>query len=402
MKGMAGKYIAHIVFIVLLSCTMEYASGQTARELETQRRAMLEEIELTTNLLRETRSSAQSSLNRLNLLSGQIQARKKVISLLSQEISVIDREIAAMNRELAELEKDLKSKRDTYARSVQSMYTRHSSQYKWLFVLSAENFAQIVRRMRYIREYADWQKRQAALIMQKQEEINRKRVEIEQSRAEKSTLLSAAEEETKKLAQEEAEQRTINQQLNRRQSALQTELTQKRRQADALNRRIEQLLAGENTRSATTPASPADLKLTDDFASNRGRLPAPVSERYRIVTSFGEYQHPQLPNVRMNSNGIDIQTSSGADARAVFNGEVTYIVLFQDQYILTVRHGSYFTAYANLSVVYVRQGEKVSTSQRLGKIATNARDNSTILHFEIHRERERLTPEKLNPELWLR
>ena len=394
---MTMKQFTRILFIVWLSCTMEYVFGQTAMELETQRKAALEDIELTTRLLNEIRSSTQSSLNRLNLLTEQIQARKKVITLLNQEITVIDREIAAMNKELEELEKDLKSKREMYALSVQSMYTRKSSQYKWLFVLSADNFARIVRRMRYIKEYADWQKRQAALIMQKQEEINRKQLEIEQSRAEKSSLLNAAEDENKQLVKEETQLKAEQQQLNRRQNALQTELNQKRRQVEALNRQIEQLLAKEGSRPGASSMSPEEQRLSDDFVSNRGRLPAPVSERYRIVTPFGEYQHPQQQNVRMKSNGIEMQTSSGAEARAVFNGEVTTIYFLQGQYMVIVRHGSYRTIYANLSEVYVSNGENVSTSQRLGKISTNDKDNSTILYFELRKERE-----LLNPALWIR
>jgi len=396
---MTGKQFARILFVVLVSCTMEYVSGQTVKESEAQRRMALEEIELTTRLLNEIRSSTQSSLNRLNLLSGQIQARKKVITLLNQEITVIDRDIAAMNKELAELEKDLKSKREVYARSVQSMYTRRSSQYKWLFVLSADNFARIVRRMRYIREYADWQKRQATQIMQKQEEINRKQLEIEQSRAEKSIRLSDAEEENKQLTKEEAELKTELQQLNRRQKDVQAELNQKRRLAEALNRQIEQLLAKDNTRSGTAPVSPADQRLSDDFASNRGRLPSPVSDRFRIVTPFGEYQHPQWSNVRLNSTGIEMQTSSGAEARVVFNGEVTSIFVLPDNsHGIIVRHGLYYTMYAYLSEVYVSNGDKVSTSQKLGKILTDTKKgNSTILHFEIRRGTE-----KLNPELWIR
>ena len=395
---MAGKYSIYVLFVFMLSCTIEYVSGQTSKELETQRKAALEDIELTTRLLNEIRSSAQHSLTRLNLLTGQIQSRKQVIKLLNQEITVIDREIAAMNKELAELEKDLKSKRDLYTRSVQSMYNRKSSQYKWLFVLSADNFAQIVRRMRYIREYADWQKHQATQIILKQEEINRKQLEIEQSRAEKSTLLHTAEEENKQLVKEETALKAEQQQLNKRQRDVQTELNQKRRLVEALNRQIEQLLAGESTRSSATPISPADQRLSDDFASNRGRLPSPVSDRYRIVTPFGEYQHPQQRNVRMKSNGIEIQTTAGAEARAIFNGEVTQIFLLQNNSRgIIIRHGNYYSFYAYLSEVYVSSGEKVSTSQKLGKISINEKDNSTLLYFELRRNTE-----LLNPTLWIR
>jgi len=394
MKAITGKYVVHSLFVVFSLFTTGYASGQSSRELQAQRRAIMENIEQTTQLLKETSSSARSSLNRLNLLEQQIKARKNVISLLNREISAIDKEIAELNKELAELEKDLKVKRDSYSRSVQNMYTRRSSQYKWLFVLSANNFAQIVRRMRYVREYADWQKHQASLIMQKQEEINRKQLEIEQSRSEKLSLLRDAEEESKLLAKEEAQQKAEIQELNKKQRELQAEINQRRRQADALNRQIQQLITKE-TGSGTATASSADIQLSNDFAANRGRLPFPVSGRYTIVRPFGEYQLQQ--NVRMRNNGIDIQTTSGAEALAVFNGVVKEIFFLQGQYNIIVRHGSYLTVYANLSEVYVSIGDKVSTLQKLGKIYTDVKDNSTILQFQLYKEVERL-----NPELWLR
>ena len=113
---------------------------------------------MTNQLLQETTQTAQNSLNRLNLLSQQILSRKKVISLLNQEVSELDNQITASRREITKLEKELDGKRNNYGKSVQSMYKRRSSQDKLLFILSADNFAQSMRRMRYLREYADWQK----------------------------------------------------------------------------------------------------------------------------------------------------------------------------------------------------------------------------------------------------
>jgi septal ring factor EnvC (AmiA/AmiB activator) len=384
--------------------------AQNTQALEAQRKAVLAEIEATSSLLNELRASTRTSLNRLDLLSSQVQSRKQVITLLNQEVAVIDQDLAAMNHELNELEKDLKGKREKYAASVQSMYFRRSSQYKWFFVLSTDNFSRIVRRMRFLREYADWHKQQAILILNKQEEIGLKQLEIEASRAEKVALLSVREEEYKQLEKEEANQRAEVQQLNRKQRDLQAELTRQRNQAAALNREIERLIANDNRRSNSASGSRTaatssykmtneEQKLASDFAANRGKLPFPLSGRYRIVRPFGEYQHPQYRNVRLPNNGIDIQTTAGTEARAIFEGVVTSIFKLpgSDYYSVIVRHGNYLSVYTYLSEVFVKNGDKVSTTQRLGKIFTDTRNgNATILHFELRNERERL-----NPEIWL-
>jgi len=409
---MSFLYKSFCWVIVLLIGFHVHINGQNTRELEAQRKAVLEEIEVTSQLLSEVRSTAQTSLNRLNLLSSQIQARKKAVSLLNQEIAVIDKEITAQNNALAILEKDLKDMRDRYSASVQSLYSHRSSQYKWLFVLSANNFTQIVRRIRYVREIADWQKHQGILIINKQEEVNRKQAALEFSRAEKVALVNVKEEENKQLMKEEAEQRTVQQQLNRRQSALQAELKKQQTQATNLNRQIEQIITNANAGSNKLPGertaetaggfrmTPEQQKLSADFASNRGRLPYPLTGRYRIVRPFGEYRLPQAKNVPLKNNGIDIQTTAGTDAQAVFAGVVNYVLLLPgtNYYGVIVQHGNYWTFYVNLSEVYVKSGDRVTTSQRLGKIYTDTKnDNATILKFEIRKERE-----ALNPEIWLR
>ncbi len=116
----------------------------------------------------------------------------------------------------------------------------------------------------------------------------------------------------------------------------------------------------------------AEKKLSDDFAGNRGRLPFPVAGRYTIVGTFGEQQHQELKYVRTNNSGIDIQTNPGAEARAVFNGEVTrvFVVPGYNNSVI-IRHGNYLTVYSNLSQVYVKAGDKVSTRQAIGKIFTD-------------------------------
>ena len=432
------RYFWFVIFMLSVGSVSAQNSARV-RELEKQRKAALAEIEMTSQLLDETRQTARNSLNRLNLLSKQILSRKQVISLLNQEIGEIDKQIAASRRNISQLERELENKRQNYGKSVQSMYKRRSSQDKLLFILSADNFAQSFRRMRYLREYADWQKKQASEIIGKQKEIAGKQKELEKTRAEKNALLGAREDESRKLQTEESSQKEEVQQLNQK---------KKKQQADALNRQIEKQIAEEIARAEaeakaareraaraernrlarekaaasgkkvpeTKPeADPvreervadtkggyamtkAEKRLSDDFASNKGRLPYPVSGRHTIVAAFGEQQHQELKYVRTNNSGIDIQTAPGTDARAVFNGEVTrvFVVPGYNNSVI-VRHGNYLTVYSNLSQVYVKAGDKVSTRQAIGKIFTDTEDgNATILHFQLWKEKT-----KLNPAPWL-
>lgn len=422
-------------WFVILLCISPALFGQQSskvRQLEKQRKAALAEIEMTSQLLKETQTTAMNSLNRLNLLSQQILSRKKVIDLLNQEMAEIDGLMAGMKREIIQLNKELETKRNNYGKSAQSLYKRRSSQDKLLFIFSAESFAQSLRRMRYLREYADWQKRQAEEIIRKKQEIAAKQQELEKTRSAKLALLDTRQEEQKTLETEEANQKKEVQQLGKKQKELQAQLTKKKRQAEALNKQIEKQIAEEIARAEAEaraarekaasgkPDTPkqatasreervADTKggyamtreekaLSDNFAGNRGRLPYPVAGRHTIVGTFGEQQHQELKHVRTSNNGIDIQTSPGTDARAVFNGIVTrvFVVPGYNNSII-IRHGNYLTVYSNLSQVYVKAGDRVSTRQAIGRIFSDTEDgNATILHFQLWKEKT-----KLNPSLWL-
>ena len=423
-----------IVLLALSLSTVVYGQKSAAvRQLEQQRKEALADIEETNKLLQETAQTAKTSLNRLNLLSKQILSRKKVISLLNQELDEIEKDILNIQGQLRSLKRELGDKQTNYGKSMRGLYKRHSSQDKLLFILSAESFSQSMRRMRYLREYADWQKRQANDIVEKQAEISRKQAEMEKTRAEKRVLLGTRQEESKKLESEEASQKEEVQLLNKRQKDLKADLQKKRRQAEALNRQIEKQIAEEIARAeaeakaareqAAAKGKPvpeskkepireervadtkggyamtkAEKQLSDNFANNRGRLPYPVAGRHTIVATFGEQQHQELKYVRTSNSGIDIQTSPGADARAVFNGEVTrvFVVPGYNNSVI-VRHGNYLTVYSNLSQVYVKAGDRVSTRQAIGRIYSDPEDgNSTILHFQLWKEKT-----KLNPQPWL-
>ena len=413
-----------IVLLALSLSTVVYGQKSAAvRQLEQQRKEALADIEETNKLLQETAQTAKTSLNRLNLLSKQILSRKKVISLLNQELDEIEKDILNIQGQLRTLKRELGDKQTNYGKSMRGLYKRHSSQDKLLFILSAESFSQSMRRMRYLREYADWQKRQANDIVEKQAEISRKQAEMEKTRAEKRTLLGTRQEESKKLESEEASQKEEVQLLNKRQKDLKADLQKKRRQAEALNRQIEKQIAEEIARAEADKGKPvpeskkepireervadtkggyamtkAEKQLSDNFANNRGRLPYPVAGRHTIVATFGEQQHQELKYVRTSNSGIDIQTSPGADARAVFNGEVTrvFVVPGYNNSVI-VRHGNYLTVYSNLSQVYVKAGDRVSTRQAIGRIYSDPEDgNSTILHFQLWKEKT-----KLNPQPWL-
>ncbi len=155
--------------------------------------------------------------------------------------------------------------------------------------------------------------------------------------------------------------------------------------------------AGAADKATSTAQSVAAL--SGSFAQNKGRLLFPASGDCRVVSQFGRTRHNDFTKVEVQNSGIDIQTPSGANARAVFDGTVSSIFFLKGFHnIVMVRHGEYITVYANVDKLSVRKGEKVKAGQTLGKIFADPDDGGrSILHFEVRKERE-----KLDPMLWIK
>lgn len=433
-----------ILICVCLATSIQAQTSSVVKKLERQRRAALEEIEETNSLLQKTTRTANNFLKRLNLLSNQITSRKKVIEILSQEMSAMDDEMKQMNNDIRSLEKELKAKQQNYAKSARRIYKRRSSQDKLLYILSADNFAQSIRRIRYLREYSNWQVRQGEEIIAKRIEISQKQQELEQKQKIKQSLLNNRETENKNLVAQEKVQKAEVKTLASKKKELQVVLNKKKKQAQALNKQIEnqiaieiaraeekarqeRLLAEKKRKARIAAAKKAgqkveakdkapveeqrkaavkggyamtkvERKLSGDFANNKGRLPYPVSGRHTVVSRFGEQQHQELKYVRTNNSGIDLQVPAGSDARAIFNGEVTRVFILPGyNNSIIVRHGNYLTVYSNITKLYVKAGDKVKARQAIGRIYSDSEDgNTTTLHFQVWKERI-----KLNPLLWL-
>ena len=120
-------------------------------------------------------------------------------------------------------------------------------------------------------------------------------------------------------------------------------------------------------------------------------------EKGFISGYFGKHQHPVHEHVTVNNKGIYLQTVSGSNARAIYEGEVTSCAQINGTYAVIVQHGNYRTVYSPLKKIHVKQGDKVTAKQAIGEIATNtSEDNKTELYFQIYKDRT-----ILNPGLWL-
>ena len=138
--------------------------------------------------------------------------------------------------------------------------------------------------------------------------------------------------------------------------------------------------------------SPEAKALATKFEFNKGKLPWPVKEGI-VVRRFGKQSHPAFPGITINGTGLHIVTNKGANAEAIFNGEVLNILLVSGgTKNVLIRHGNYVTSYNNLENSFVKKGDKIITGQKIGKIFTDKLSNKTKLIFVLFKNTTRLNP----------
>ena len=160
-------------------------STKKIKELENQRNELQQQIAESETLLRSTKKDVKSQLDNLSLISGHIADRKKYIGTIEKDVKALNNEIYTLQNQLKVLQRDLKSKKEKYEASVQYMYRNKSIQEKLMFIFSAENLSQTYRRLRYVQEYANYQRLQAIEIERKQKQVGAKKEELETTRSAK-------------------------------------------------------------------------------------------------------------------------------------------------------------------------------------------------------------------------
>ncbi|MGE0560192.1 MAG: murein hydrolase activator EnvC [Flavobacteriales bacterium] len=408
-----NKIYVFLMMMMLVFSASETAVAQNKNELEAKKKELQKEISLTNKLLNETKKNKELTLDELLKLKTKINLRVELISAIDNEIRFVNKQISRNQDVILSLQKDLEKLKQEYAKMIYYAFKNKSTYNKIMFVFSSSSFNQAYKRLKYIQQYSEYRKKQGEAIVKTQQELKSKIAELEAAKQEKSALLSLEQQEKQKLAVEQSEQETNVKKLQSKEQELRSDLNKKQEAERKLQKAIERIIEEEirkareaaakanksntSTESKTSfPMTPEALKLSNSFASNKGSLPWPVVEGI-ITDRFGQHPHPVLSGIIINNNGIDISTTKGAIARAIFDGEVSSVAIIPGGgKVVMIRHGEYLSVYSYLSEVYVNKGDKISTKQHLGTLISEPDKAKTNIHLEIWKGMT-----KLNPEYWI-
>ena len=400
-------FLLLLLWIVMPTRTLVAQEKRT--ELEKTKKQLEEEINLTNQLLEETKKSKILSLNELNMLQAKIRKRQNLIATLQKQIQNTDSRLQRTRNDLKKTQNELSQLKKEYGKMLVFANKNRNGLNKLMFLFAADDFNQAYRRLKYLQQYSSLRKRQIERMTTAQAQLNNQKTQLEEEKIEKTRLFDDEQKQQVLLSNEQKQVDQTVRKISDQEKKLQKDIRSKEQEALKLQRQIESIIAEEirkaqNRKTENKTASPdklsnltpEEIKLSNSFTQNRGKLPWPV-ERGIISSRYGEQPHPVLKKVTIKNNGIDIATPAGSEARAVFDGVVVSVNrITPTNNAVILRHGDYFTVYSNLEQTYVKRGDNVSTKQLLGSIHTDKIEGKTVIHFELWQNKN-----LVNPSLWL-
>lgn len=389
-----------ILFISMLICIPFFGSGQTKADLEKQKESTARELEMARELLNKTQNQKTNTINRIAILNRGIESRENLIRTIVRELDLLDSEIDQLESEILRIENNIAKGKEEYAHIVYSVYKNHTEEEKLMYLLASESVNQFYQRIKYMKYLKEYREDKISELTMMTDQMELRTQEMMVVRDEKSALLTEKELENRQLMQERSQRNGMIRQLSQDEQRIRREIQEKERIRKELEDKIRKIIEEEARKTSSntlfSSLTPEQKLVGNNFLTNKGRLPWPV-ERGVVTAKFGIVDHPVLSGVKINNNGIDISSGSGAKARAVYDGEVTSIfAILGANYAVIVMHGEYLSVYQNLIELKVKVGDKVKAKQELGTIHSEPNEDMAILHLQIWKSKD-----ILNPDEWL-
>lgn len=236
-----------LCFLLCISvCTpLGAQTNRNIRKLQSQQQTLKRQIADQEQMLRSTKKNVNAQLADLRVITAQIEGQQKYVDNIHSELTTLASSIKGLEQQLALLEKDLSDCKRRYRRAVNYMFRNRMQVSKWQFILSAKNFRQMYRRLRYMNDFTRYQRAQAKLISQKESEVQAKRNELLGVKTEKDRLFAEGQAQTQKLQGQQAERQQVVNELNQKQRELQASIADQRKKSAALDAKIDRLIQEE-------------------------------------------------------------------------------------------------------------------------------------------------------------
>ena len=232
--------------------------------LKNERAQIKKQIAAQQQKLRKNERDVKERLKNLMVINSEIADKRRTIDTIRRDISHLDGNITILNSQLDVLGKELNDRKQKYVKSMRYMHRNRSIQSQLMFIFSAKNFSQMYRRMRFMREYASYQRAQGEEVKTKQAEVNAKHQQLTATKKQKSNLLYKGEQERRSLEGKQVEQQNVVNTLQKQQKTIQGIIAKQQKRDAAINAQIDRLVAIEVEKARQRAIAEAKRKAAEE------------------------------------------------------------------------------------------------------------------------------------------
>ncbi|NUQ81996.1 MAG: peptidoglycan DD-metalloendopeptidase family protein [Bacteroidetes bacterium] len=379
---------------------------RSAQKLESIRK-QIKDLE---DKISSTQTAEKNSLQQINQYERQLILTHALVKTMADELNRLKRDIEETRQDLIETEKAIADLKAHYARYVTRVYKQGTDyELEWLF--SSQSVNQGIRRLMYIRFFAEQRVRDLEDFEVRKKQTRAQRLRLQAQLDEQNLLFKQKKAEEGSLKKKKARLDTAVKQARKNIKKFNDSLNKQRQEEEKIQNLIARLIEEEEIRRAKEAEKGVDsFRKSKDFTAervdysainptfhlNKGKFSWPVSNGV-IITSYGKIYDKTLKTTKI-SNGIDIAVPVGTPVHTIADGLVAkmdYIPGFGN--VIIIRHNnSYLTVYGQLESVTVQEGQKVTAGAVIGSSGGLNSSRGPSLHFEVWYGKDHQ-----NPEVWL-
>lgn len=292
-----------------------YETTDEIRGLQDKRKQIQREISTKEKELKKKETDVRRRLDKLVQINTEIARHEKTIDTIQNNISRINDNIEILKSQLSSLEAQVGERREKFIESMRYMSRHRNIQDKLMFIFSARSLTQMYRRLRFVREYAAYQRAQGQLLMEKHRQVKEKQKQLEEVRNVKSTLLYKGKRARAELQDKQVEQQKVVKSLQVEQKTLKSVISQRRQKQAELDSQIDRLIAIEIKKAreraaAEEKARAAALaaerkKRAEEAARKKAAAEAAAKENARRVAEAKEREEKAKEEARVAAEAAE-------------------------------------------------------------------------------------------------
>lgn len=332
-----------------------------------------------------------AELKRINRELEKIQAE---INRLNRKIAQIQQQITMTQAKILEKRVAADQTRKLLSKHLRVLYKYQQSTLGYLpAVLANVPYDRLIKSEKYLRVIAQKNLQLFQQLKEQEAEISAIKKELETQEKQLEVLQSQVKGQEEVAVKQKTLKDELLARVKEQRKNTEDEIAQLKKEANDLQNLVDKF------RSRISKLEKEKIKQRQRLlAAKKGSYDWPV--KGAVVSNFGKQKHATL-NTFVVNNGIEIKADEGTAVAVIEKGNILYAGAFKGYgQMVIVDHGDdFYTVYAHLSKVLVKEGDSVIKGQAIGETGygKNSRNNSANVYFEIRQDGK---PE--DPMLWLK